>query len=322
MKRTIILLLFVSLFVTFVLSQIPDNDPELCQQRIQREDCPQTPVPWGTFNEDDEIEVYYMQAPVFEAVFGNFFGKLGGYHSAIGFYDLTTGLNYTAEYDAIFEVGNGTLPNIINVDGKDELLWCNAGILCTVPYINETYWDKNIYSTASKTYMGTINGTQLNQYIEWMQQYNISNPVYQTWDVWNNYGQDLFVPSTTCDDFTQASIEHLGSIGINYNCSTVFKRDYINLFTEKPQPIDFTEHYDDIFKFYEAVLDIKEGSIAQIIERILSIVGLKKYIYVQGEYYLLELNYPFMNAKYDYITLPGCPANGIDYENGNFIHLN
>ncbi|EGC31548.1 hypothetical protein DICPUDRAFT_50132 [Dictyostelium purpureum] len=317
-----LILLLLATATTITKSQgIPDNDPELCVQRIKREDCPETPSSWGKFDEDDVIDVYYLQAPIFEGMFGNFFGRLGGYHSAVGFYDITTGQNYTAEYDAYYEVGNGTLPNIIDVNGTKEILWCNAGILCSIPFVNETYWDPKYFSTASKTFMATINGTQLNQYIEWMESYNTTNPIYQTWDVWNNYGKDLYVPSTTCDDFTAASFDFLYTAGARYNCSTVFKRDYVNLFSEKPEPVVFTEHRDEIIRFYESLMD-RSGSILDIIERIIGIVGLNKYLYYQGDYYLLKLNWPFMGVKYDYAPVAGCPLpETINEQTSNIIHM-
>ncbi|KAF2077281.1 hypothetical protein CYY_001406 [Polysphondylium violaceum] len=284
---------------------LPDNDPVLCQQRIQREDCPVSPAPFEPVDDTNVIQVYYLQAPIFEGMFGNFFGKLGGYHSAVGFYDLTTGLNYTAEYDAFYEVGNGTVPNIVYVNGTKDILWCNSGIVCAVPFVNATYWDPAVYSTASKTYMATIDGATFNKYSQWMVTYNNSNPIYQTWDVWNNYNQELYIQSSTCDDFADASFAFLNSVGVQYNCSTIVKRDYVNIYSQKPVLVDYDVHKLDIISFYE-VFDFRTHSFLEVLKKLVSMIGLKKYLYIQGEYYLLELNFPFIGLKYDFAPLPGC----------------
>ncbi|KYR01906.1 hypothetical protein DLAC_01410 [Tieghemostelium lacteum] len=317
--KSITLLLVVCIaFVGICFGQLPDNDPQLCQQKIQREDCPIIPYPFTSVDDNDQIEVWYLQAPIFEGMFGNFFGKLKGFHSAVGFYDLTTGLNYTAEYDAYYEVANGTVPNIVNINGTKEILWCNAGILCSIPFINETYWDPAIFSTASKTYMTTINGAQLNKFSEWMQEYNISNPNYQTWDIWNKFGESLWMSSNTCDDFAANAFQYLFEIGATYDCSIVFKRDYLNIYSQQPTLVDYESNKDSIIKFYEA-FDIRKGeSYFQIIEDIISIIGLEKYIYYQDNYYLLQLNYPFLDLKYDFAPVPGCSIEKKSFNEKNY----
>ncbi|EGG24057.1 hypothetical protein DFA_06195 [Cavenderia fasciculata] len=311
---------FLVAVVAVTLASVYDNDPELCKQRVVREDCPTVPAPFDNVNSNDVIEVYYLQAPIFEGLYGDFGGKLGGYHSALGFYDLTTGINYTAEYDAYYEVANGTFPNIMNINGTDEVVWCNAGILCAFPWINATYWDSKHFSTASRTYMTTINGSVFNQFIPWSISYNNSNPIYQTWDVWNSYGQDLYVPSNTCDDFAVAAFNFLYSRGSTYDCNIVLKRDYINLFSEKPVPVDYEENKDEIIRFYQAFNVQKGESFLTILENLLSIVGLPKFIYIQEQYLQLSLNFPFADLKYDFAPLPGCPApSTIDTE--KVIHM-
>eukprot|EP01132_Coremiostelium_polycephalum_P002854 gene2854-3546_t len=318
MYNKILSLVFVILLVQVIVAA-PDNDPVLCKQKVRNEDCPTVPRPFDTVDDDDVIDVYYLQAPLFEGMFGDLFGKLGGYHSAVGFYDRTTGINYTAEYDAYFEVANGTFPNVLNTNGSKELLWCNAGILCTFPYINETYWDPAHFSTASKTYMATINGALFNKFNSWMVNYNETFPIYQTWTIWDQFGKNNFLQSTTCDDFTSAAFDFLHTVGVNYNCSTIFKRDFLNLYSEKPVPVDWETEQDSIMKFYE-VFDFKTGgSIMQLIKKLFSVIGLKKYIYVNGDYYRLSLNYPFIDLRYAYVQLPGCPMPPRDDEKHHII---
>eukprot|EP01133_Synstelium_polycarpum_P010878 gene10878-12674_t len=300
------------------VSAYQDNDPDVCIQKIIREDCPTNPAPFQPINELNVLDVYYLQAPIFEGVYGDLFGELGGYHAAIGFYDITSGLNYTAEYDAFFEVANGTFPNIIENNGTKDILWCNKGILCSFPAINNTYWDPKFFSSASKTYMTTINGTVFNNFNQWMVGYNDTNPNYQTFDLWNNFGESLFIQSNTCDDFAVAGFDYLASQGAFFDCDIVFKRDYINLYTEKPIPVDYETEKDHIIKYYSAFNIHKGESILEIIENLFSIVGLKKYVYIQGNYYQLNMNFPFVDIRYEYAPLPGCPA---PFSQDKVIHM-
>ncbi len=52
----------------------------------------------------DQLQIYYMQAPAFEGLFGNLFKGIGGYHTALGIVNLNTNKSYTLEYDAVSEV--------------------------------------------------------------------------------------------------------------------------------------------------------------------------------------------------------------------------
>lgn len=45
-----------------------------------------------------------MEAPAFEAAFGDLFKAIGGYHSAFGIINKATGQTWTLEYDAVSEV--------------------------------------------------------------------------------------------------------------------------------------------------------------------------------------------------------------------------
>lgn len=39
------------------------------------------------FISDDTIDVFYLQAPIFEGAYGNKLGQLGAFHTGLGFYD-------------------------------------------------------------------------------------------------------------------------------------------------------------------------------------------------------------------------------------------
>ncbi|GAM28628.1 hypothetical protein SAMD00019534_118040, partial [Acytostelium subglobosum LB1] len=303
----LILLLVVVVVVTNSQS-LRDNNPDYCIRESVRESCTVTnPAPFDKVDDIDIIDVYHLEAPIFESVYGDFFGRLHGFHSAIGFFDRTTGNNYTAEYDAFYEVGNGTFPNIIEVNGTKEIIWCNAGNVCSYPFINTSYWSPEVFHTASMTLMTRINGSVFNKFNQWMISYNTTNAIYQTWDVWTAFGKNHFVGSNTCDDFVVQGLQFLATQGAVYNCSTLFKRDYLNVYSDKPVPVDFELEKNDIMKYYEALYFFKGQSIIEIIEQLFSVVELKKYIYIQGSYYHLNLRFPYVDIRYELAPVPNCP---------------
>jgi len=108
-----------------------------------------------TFIVDDShsFDVWFLEAPLFEAVFGRLLGKENLLHNAIGLHNTNTGESWTIEYDAENEVFNATFPYVVtNDNGTRSLSWLNGGGVCITHGINQTFWIHN------NTNMATISG--------------------------------------------------------------------------------------------------------------------------------------------------------------------
>jgi len=254
-------------------------------------------------NSSDILEVWYQEAPVFEAVYGNLFAYINGYHVSIGFKDLTTGINYTAEYDAYSQVANASIAHVITrPDGKRDLQWENWGRICFMDFINYTYWNHNM------TKVAVINGAQFNKLSDWLPIYNTTFPFYQLWTVADKYpfGTE-YIKSSDCFDFAIAVLHFL-----YYNCSAHFivpeiKRDLLVLTSKPPRTVDFsegTESRERIIDFY-ASFDLK-GSMAipTIVKFAIYIALEEKYVHVNGTYHLVELVSPYAAIHYINEELP------------------
>uniref|UniRef100_A0A493U197 Bis(monoacylglycero)phosphate synthase CLN5 n=1 Tax=Anas platyrhynchos platyrhynchos TaxID=8840 RepID=A0A493U197_ANAPP len=115
----------------------PKTDP-YCQARYTF--CPTgSAVP--VMKEEDVIEVYRLQAPVWEFKYGDLLGHLKIMHDAVGFKSALTGKNYTMEWYELFQLGNCTFPHLR--PGMDAPFWCNQGAACFYEGIDDAHWKEN-----------------------------------------------------------------------------------------------------------------------------------------------------------------------------------
>ncbi|XP_053072696.1 ceroid-lipofuscinosis neuronal protein 5 isoform X3 [Acinonyx jubatus] len=115
----------------------PEPDP-YCQAKYTF--CP-TGSPIPIMKDDDVIEVFRLQAPVWEFKYGNLLGHLKIMHDAIGFKSTLTGQNYTMEWYELFQLGNCTFPHL-----RPEMnapFWCNQGAACFFEGIDDIHWKAN-----------------------------------------------------------------------------------------------------------------------------------------------------------------------------------
>ncbi|XP_044635785.1 bis(monoacylglycero)phosphate synthase CLN5 isoform X3 [Equus asinus] len=115
----------------------PEPDP-YCQAKYTF--CPAS-SPMPVMKGDDIIEVFRLQAPVWEFKYGDLLGHLKIMHDAIGFRSTLTGKNYTMEWYELFQLGNCTFPHL-----RPEMnapFWCNQGAACFFEGIDDIHWKEN-----------------------------------------------------------------------------------------------------------------------------------------------------------------------------------
>ncbi|XP_028353761.1 bis(monoacylglycero)phosphate synthase CLN5 isoform X2 [Physeter macrocephalus] len=115
----------------------PEPDP-YCQAKYTF--CP-TGSPIPVMKDDDVIEVFRLQAPVWEFKYGDLLGHLKIMHDAIGFRSTLAEKNYTMEWYELFQLGNCTFPHL-----RPEInapFWCNQGAACFFEGIDDIHWKEN-----------------------------------------------------------------------------------------------------------------------------------------------------------------------------------
>eukprot|EP01027_Heterolobosea_sp_BB2_P011072 GEZU01016151.1.p1 GENE.GEZU01016151.1~~GEZU01016151.1.p1 ORF type:complete len:310 (-),score=91.26 GEZU01016151.1:172-1101(-) len=240
----------------------------------------------------DVLDVYYMEAPVFAAKVGPILGYFNLYHTAIGFVNRNTGANWTVEYDAIFEVGNATLPFVVG----DDVVWCNQGAICTLTSIDFPYY-------TSVTHMAIINGKQFNDFYDWAVQANDTYTTYELWNVfdsWKEGNGEMYVHSLTCGDAAWVmfgKLKELGALWTNESFSA--KHDFINLYSEPPIPVDVTDPKwaAEIVNFYKD-FQWKGKTETEIAMMMMKFLIHDKFIFVNNQYYFLKMKFPYFGFHY------------------------
>ncbi|XP_050806670.1 ceroid-lipofuscinosis neuronal protein 5 isoform X2 [Gopherus flavomarginatus] len=151
----------------------PKTDP-YCQARYTF--CP-TGCPIPVMKNEDVIEVYRLQAPVWEFKYGDLLGHLNIMHDAVGFKSSLTGKNYTMEWYELFQLGNCTFPHLR--PDMDAPFWCNQGAACFYEGIDDVHWKEN----GTLVLVTAISGTMFNQMAKWVQYDNETGIYYETWTV-------------------------------------------------------------------------------------------------------------------------------------------
>lgn len=248
--------------------------------------------------DNDVIEVWWLVAPIWEFVLGPIMGDLGLYHSAVGFRHVRTNQTYTIEFESLFESPNATFPYVVPVDPKDpngqkEIIWCNEGAICFMPYINWTYY-------TNKSIIAVTNGSVFNKFMKWVPVENeTSSLYYYTFSVYEEWRQEPpFIDAYTCDDFAFRALGVLAWLGVDFH-GLVLERDFLNFYASKPVPVDSSDpsNLKKIIDFY-STYQLKGKSAVKVAELLLQFLFSDKYIISFGKYYWLDLHWPFFDWRW------------------------
>ncbi|KAN0032661.1 hypothetical protein ACTFIV_006569 [Dictyostelium citrinum] len=266
----------------------------------------------NSIRDDDQYEVYYVQAPLMYAIYGDLFEKINAYHSGVGFYNLNGGPNISLDYFAGPTLENALIPENITQDsqGNYNLTWNTYGLIEVTNYINETYWSKR------ELVMYGLTGLQIKQYLSWAPIYNQTHPVYNLFSIASGSGDNgyletiihnlglgsedsiVYQNSSTCDDFVWASFNTIYQLGGNLvGMQSNPPKDQITLFTTgEPTIVDYNNvtQRNQLASFYINLMSIanKNESALQIFEELISLFNGTFYCYIDGVYYEMYLSKP------------------------------
>ncbi len=218
----------------------------------------------------------------------------------------TSGGNWTIDYEAVAEVLNATLPHVLPPDsenGTARLYWNNGGAVCAQPSINESYW------THKKTYMTSVSGSMFNRYMAWVQQYNATHTTYELWSVYEAFdtpSSAAYMSSQDCDSFAWDSWGALSALGAVFSPHLVARHDRVCLYSAAPQLVDAADAatYQKLLAFYGAFHKRNASTLVTVLDVLLQLTTIDKFVYYRGQYYLLQMHAPFIALRYDPDALP------------------
>nr|XP_019827378.1 PREDICTED: ceroid-lipofuscinosis neuronal protein 5 [Bos indicus] len=286
----------------------PEPDP-YCQAKYTF--CP-TGSPIPVMKDDDVIEVFRLQAPVWEFKYGDLLGHLKIMHDAIGFRSTLTEKNYTMEWYELFQLGNCTFPHL-----RPEMnapFWCNQGAACFFEGIDDSHWKEN----GTLVLVATISGGMFNRMAKWVKQDNETGIYYETWTVQASpeRGAERWFESYDCSKFVLRTYEKLAELGADFK---KIETNYTRIFLYSGEPT-YLGNETSVFgptgnktlalaikKFYypfKPHLSTKEFllSLLQIFDAV--VIHREFYLFYNFEYWFLPMKYPFIKITYEEIPLP------------------
>ncbi|XP_063300758.1 ceroid-lipofuscinosis neuronal protein 5 isoform X1 [Pelobates fuscus] len=290
----------------------PQTDP-YCQARY-------TFCPSGFENgsipkmkDEDLIDVYRLQAPVWEFKYGDLLGHFKIMHDAVGFRSSITGKNYTAEWYELFQLGNCTFPHLR--PNVEEPFWCNQGAACFYEGIDDEHWKSN----GTLVPVARMSGAMFNQMSKWLKEDNDTGIYYETWTVQEptRAKPRVWFESYDCSKFVLRTYQKIWELGATFNKE--IQTNYTRIFLYSGEPVYLgnvssifgphgnTSLAEDIRMFYTPFRP--PHSFKEFLISILAIydeVVLHKtfYLFYNFEYWYLPMEYPYIKLTYEEIPLP------------------
>uniref|UniRef100_H2ZSF0 Bis(monoacylglycero)phosphate synthase CLN5 n=1 Tax=Latimeria chalumnae TaxID=7897 RepID=H2ZSF0_LATCH len=263
--------------------------------------------------EEDTIEVFRLQAPVWEFKYGDLLGHFKIMHDAVGFRSSLTHRNYTMEWYELFQLGNCTFPHL-----RPELetpFWCNQGAACFFEDIDDLHWKQN----GSMIKVAEITGNVFNKMAKWVKEDNATGIYYETWTVEAapSPNATVWFESYDCSRFVLRVYQKLAELGAAFNNKLQTNYTRIFLYSGEPTylgndtsifgPRGNKTLASDIKAFYYPFRphqSLKEFLISLL--EIYDEVILKKtfYLYYNFGYWLLPMKSPYIKILYEEIPLP------------------
>uniref|UniRef100_A0A669P298 Bis(monoacylglycero)phosphate synthase CLN5 n=1 Tax=Phasianus colchicus TaxID=9054 RepID=A0A669P298_PHACC len=286
----------------------PKTDP-YCQARYTF--CP-TGSAIPVMQEEDIIEVYRLQAPVWEFKYGDLLGHLKIMHDAVGFKSSLTGKNYTMEWYELFQLGNCTFPHLR--PGMDAPFWCNQGAACFYEGIDDAHWKEN----GTLVLVTKISGTMFNEMAKWVTYDNETGIYYETWTVQASPEKKSIVwfDSYECSKFILRTYQKLADLGATFN---KIQTNYTSIILFSGEPI-YLGNETSIFgplgnktlaaairDFYYPFKPHKTAreffvDLLKIIDRV--ILNHQFYLFYNLEYWFLPMKFPYLKVVYEEVPLP------------------
>lgn len=292
------LLALVAAILCFSAQGVRPTPNPYCQTAPFWTFCKDGVPPAAPLPDNDAVEIWWLVAPIWEFVLGPVMGELGLYHSAIGFRHVRTNRTWTIEFESLFESPNATFPYVVQSDPKDpssqkEIIWCNEGAICFMPFINWTYY-------TNKSVVAMTNGAVFNKFMQWVPVENETYSLYYyTFSVYEQWRQEpAYVDAYTCDDFAFRALGVLAWLGVDFHGITL-ERDFLNFYSSKPQLVDSSDpvNMKKITDFY-GKYQLKGKSVIKAAQLLIEFLFADKYILSFGQYYWLQLHWPYFNWRW------------------------
>jgi hypothetical protein len=201
-------------------------------------------------HENEFFELYYLQsrpAHITHAFPNNFLIR----HSGIALRSSTTEQIIALEYRPANE-SICFLPQLTKNDGEQTIIWDQTATISMTKSIDSAYWDRTVYLTR-------INNVVYRQYLDWVDDYIFSHPLFQPFSVCLS-SMECPYRKQTWDTFVSDSFEKLSEFAVTINPITpLFELDWI--FHSQRPPERLLLHSDpSVIPYFAQLLSCLRGT--------------------------------------------------------------
>jgi len=261
-----------------------------------------TPIDWRSLpvaKADDQVQVYYLAAPLLKANYGSILGVFGLYHGALGFFNKNNNMSFTMNYDADDFFRSNLFPEVVVYpNGTKDLKWDNQGAL----YIYSGIWTE--YFSASNALVTTINGNLYNQFMNsYVDKVNSTHKYYNMVNVKDHNTGSILIDGWDCFDFCWEAFGWFEKNGASLS-NEALPRDSINLYSNSIDRVEDTPIVKpDIVDFYEFTqAAFKKMTLIEILTEVWTLYQGNFYVRVDDAYYRLSLQWPPASVHLDHTT--------------------
>ena len=199
----------------------------------------------------NNIKVFYLEAPISIANdINTALTQVNAYHTGLGFEcgNIRFGIEFTCNHPLLEAI----LPQIVNKNGFEELLWTND---CSVRFIELSlnYWTQSNYiCTITKDQFLSFRNDIVDNYIPNNLYYVLFNLCE---DNSSEYLKNPTLKSSTCDDFVIYAINFFKKSGVNIEYITYPKVASIDIFGNVKK-LNYDRNKNTIISFYKNLYNL------------------------------------------------------------------
>jgi len=241
----------------------------------------------------EEVEVYFMRAPLLKNRFKDNLADLGLYHASVGIRLRGNRSTWTFEFDAVSFTG-ALLPTIVN---DTDLIWNVGSEVCLETDLEHNPLRMLYWTTA--TLVTILNGAQYNDFVDWVEHFARNPPLYQSLNVFSAEMDppQMWRQAVTCGDFVWDAFSHLkDSIGAELRPMVQPSTTSMALLkdpSKAPEVVDSTSD-GDVVAFYKALSTAmadmaskgKDWHLGDLMRAALELKKAEFYIFISGTKYL------------------------------------
>jgi len=157
--------------------------------------------------------------------------------------------------------------------------------------------------------MASISGDIYNNFMTWIGNANATYTYYNFWSVWTGWPGKNLLPNFECFAFVWTSLTQLERLGAKLYPDAAPKQSFVSLYSDSvPIKVNTSDpkEWSNLVTFYETLeAKISQEGIEAFFDEIWEMfVDGTFYVRRNGDYYLVEMLWPYLAIHFTYVPVP------------------